>query len=142
MTWISIRILITLLFLVSQDLPAQNVIANVQVETKQLSKTTARSIFAMRVHQWPDGTPIKVFVFQDQNPTHNEFCKSILGMFPYQLRRIWDRQVFSGTGAAPVVVNSEQEMLNAVASTEGAIGYISLDSADTHEGIQMIKVDL
>ncbi|WP_284450915.1 type 2 periplasmic-binding domain-containing protein [Methylophaga thalassica] len=142
MTWISIRILITLLFLVSQDLPAQNVIANVQVETKQLSKTTARSIFAMRVHQWPDGTPIKVFVLQDQNPTHNEFCKSILGMFPYQLRRIWDRQVFSGTGAAPVVVNSEQEMLNAVASTEGAIGYISLDNADTHEGIQMIKVDL
>ena len=123
MTWISIRILITLLFLVSQDLPAQNVIA-------------------MRVHQWPDGTPIKVFVLQDQNPTHNEFCKSILGMFPYQLRRIWDRQVFSGTGAAPVVVNSEQEMLNAVASTEGAIGYISLDNADTHEGIQMIKVDL
>ena len=142
MTWISIRVLITLLFLVSQDLPAQNVIANVQVETKQLSKTTARSIFAMRVHQWPDGTPIKVFVLQDQNPTHNEFCKSILGMFPYQLRRIWDRQVFSGTGAAPVVVNSEQEMLNAVASTEGAIGYISLDNADTHEGIQMIKVDL
>lgn len=142
MTWISIRILITLLFLVSQDLPAQNVIANVQVETKQLSKTTARSIFAMRVHQWPDGKPIKVFVLQDQNPTHNEFCKSILGMFPYQLRRIWDRQVFSGTGAAPVVVNSEQEMLNAVASTEGAIGYISLDNADTHEGIQMIKVDL
>ncbi|HIC47998.1 MAG TPA: hypothetical protein EYM37_07610 [Methylophaga aminisulfidivorans] len=142
MTWISIRILITLLFLVSQDLPAQNVIANVQVETKQLSKTTARSIFAMRVHQWSDGTPIKVFVLQDQNPTHNEFCKSILGMFPYQLRRIWDRQVFSGTGAAPVVVNSEQEMLNAVASTEGAIGYISLDNADTHEGIQMIKVDL
>lgn len=142
MTWISIRILITLLFLVSQDLPAQNVIANVQVETKQLSKTTARSIFAMRVHQWPDGTPIKVFVLQDQNPTHNEFCKSILGMFPYQLRRIWDRQVFSGTGSAPVVVNSEQEMLNAVASTEGAIGYISLDNADTHEGIQMIKVDL
>lgn len=142
MTWISIRILITLLFLVSQDLPAQNVIANVQVETKQLSKTTARSIFAMRVHQWPDGTPIKVFVLQDQNPTHNEFCKSILGMFPYQLRRIWDRQVFSGTGSAPVVVKSEQEMLNAVASTEGAIGYISLDNADTHEGIQMIKVDL
>lgn len=142
MSWISIRILITLLFLVSQDIPAQNVIANVQVETKQLSKTTARSIFAMRVHQWPDGTPIKVFVLQDQNPTHNEFCKSILGMFPYQLRRIWDRQVFSGTGAAPVVVNSEQEMLNAVASTEGAIGYISLDNADTHEGIQMIKVDL
>ncbi|EGL54960.1 MULTISPECIES: hypothetical protein [Methylophaga] len=142
MTWISIRILITLLFLVSQDLPAQNVIANVQVETKQLSKTNARSIFAMRVHQWSDGTPIKVFVLQDQNPTHNEFCKSILGMFPYQLRRIWDRQVFSGTGAAPVVVNSEQEMLNAVASTEGAIGYISLDNADTHEGIQMIKVDL
>ena len=142
MTWISIRVLITLLLLVSQDLPAQTLIANEQVEIKQLSKTTARSIFAMRVHEWPNGTPITVYVLQDQDPTHNQFCKSVLGMFPYQLRRIWDRQVFSGTGIAPIVVNSEQEILDAVANTKGAIGYISKDDADTHKRIQIIKVDL
>lgn len=142
MTWISIRILITLLLLVSQDLPAQNVIANSQVETKQLSKTSARSIFAMRVHEWPDGTPITVYVLQDQHPTHSQFCKSVLGMFPYQLRRIWDRQVFSGTGTAPIVVNSEQEMLNAIATTKGAIGYISNSDADTVKQVHTIKVEL
>ncbi|SFK72326.1 hypothetical protein [Methylophaga sulfidovorans] len=142
MTWIGIRILITLLLLVSQNLPAQNIIANAQVETTQLSKTSARAIFAMRAQEWPNGTPIKVFVLEDQNPIHSQFCKTILGMFPYQLRRIWDRQVFSGTGAAPEVVKSEQEMLDAVANTAGAIGYTDKEISHTNKRIKTIKVDL
>jgi hypothetical protein len=48
-----------------------------------------------------------------------------LQLFPYQLRRAWDRQLFSGTGQAPTVVADEQEMLRRVAATPGAIGYAS-----------------
>jgi hypothetical protein len=46
-------------------------------------------------------------------------------MFPYQLRRVWDRQLFSGTGQAPSVVTSQDEMLRRVAATPGAIGYVA-----------------
>jgi len=83
-----------------------------------------RSIFAMRTPHWPNGLPIQVFVLDDQAPIHISFCKHLLGMFPYQLRRVWDRQVFSGTGIAPITVKTEQEMINRVATTQGAIGYI------------------
>ena len=37
----------------------------------------------------------------------------------------WDRLVFSGTGQAPDTVTSTEEMLARVASTPGAIGYLS-----------------
>jgi len=92
--------------------------------TEELSRNKLRSIFAMRTHQWSDGTPLHVFVLVDNASTHISFCKQVLGMFPYQLRRIWDRQVFSGTGTAPIMVNSEQEMLEKVARTKGGIGYV------------------
>lgn len=103
---------------------AQTLIVNPQVSDTQLTRNSARAIFAMRTPQWSDGTPVHVFVLADNHPIHSEFTKQVLGMFPYQLRRIWDRQVFSGTGIAPITVESEQEMLDRVAETKGAIGYI------------------
>ena len=90
----------------------------------ELSRNSLRAIFAMRQTEWPNGSAVQVFVLEDKNSTHIAFCKDILGMFPYQLRRVWDRQVFSGTGTAPIIVKTQQEMLIRVAETQGAIGYM------------------
>lgn len=103
---------------------AQVLIVNSANIDTELSLNSVRSIFAMRTHQWSDGTPIKVFVLEDNNDSHTAFCKEILKVFPYQLRRIWDKQIFSGTGTAPVTVKSIQEMRERVANTIGAIGYL------------------
>ena len=48
-------------------------------------------------------------------------------MFPYQLRNVWDRLVFSGAGQSPHVVNTLEEMYEQVSSTPGAIGYTTQD---------------
>ncbi|MCB2427930.1 substrate-binding domain-containing protein [Methylophaga pinxianii] len=114
----------------SPVLKAEVVIVNPKLVDLELSQTTLRAIFAMRIPQWPDGTPINVFVLDDQDPLHIHFCKSLLGMLPYQLRRIWDQQAFSGTGVKPNLVNSETEMRQRVATTPGAIGYISNSKID------------
>lgn len=45
-------------------------------------------------------------------------------MFPYQLNRIWHKLTYSGLGIAPTVVQSEQELVNAIINTPGSIGYI------------------
>lgn len=96
----------------------------------ELSRNSLRAIFAMRQTEWPNGSAVQVFVLEDKNNTHIAFCKDILGMFPYQLRRVWDRQVFSGTGTAPTIVKTQQEMLIRVAETEGAIGYMMTNDKD------------
>tara|TARA_R110002049_G_scaffold269759_1_gene446679 strand:- start:3995 stop:4282 length:288 start_codon:yes stop_codon:yes gene_type:complete len=85
----------------------------------------------MRTTEWPDGSAVQVFVLEDKNNIHIAFCKEILGMFPYQLRRVWDRQVFSGTGTAPTTVKTEEEMRARVAETQGAIGYITANDMDS-----------
>ncbi|MBN2701154.1 MAG: hypothetical protein JXR29_06865 [Methylothermaceae bacterium] len=85
----------------------------------------------MRRRTWPDDTPIKVFVLPDNHPLHRAFCKKVLRIYPHQLRRIWDRNVFSGTGQAPIEVDSVEEMRKQIASMDGAIGYLGGEGLDT-----------
>ena len=94
-------------------------IAHSQVNVTQLSRNEARLLITLRVGTWPDSTPLRVFVLPDNNPLHQEFARSILGVYAYQLRRAWDRQLFSGTGQAPEVVDTETEMLERVGTTPG-----------------------
>lgn len=87
-------------------------------------RRSLRSIFSLRTRSWPDGTPVRVFVFEDQDPRHAAFCKSILGTYPYILRRSWDRNLFAGTGLVPETVRDAEDMLHKVSHTPGGIGYL------------------
>jgi ABC-type phosphate transport system substrate-binding protein len=115
------------------------VITNPSVKEKTLSKSSLRAIFGMRLHTWPDGTAVRVFVMPDDTPLHGAFSKEKLNTFPYQLRSAWDRLVFSGTGQAPDTVSSSEEMLARVASTPGAIGYLPKSKIDGRVNVLQIK---
>ena len=109
------------------------------VNADRLPRNLLRSIFGMRLRTWQDGPPIRVFVLPDDAPVHSVFTKQQLNIFPYQLRAAWDRLTFTGTGQAPITVQSEDEMYALVASTPGAIGYLSETRIDEH--VRVIHVD-
>jgi ABC-type phosphate transport system substrate-binding protein len=115
------------------------IIANPSVSEKTLSKSSLRAIFGMRLHNWPDGAAVRVFVMPDDAPLHAAFSKEKLNVFPYQLRSAWDRLVFSGTGQAPDTVSSPEEMLARVAGTPGAIGYLTKSKTDGRVNVLQIK---
>lgn len=118
---------------------ALEVVSNPSVKTDSLSLSSLRAIFSMRMTQWPDSTPIRVFVLGDKNPIHSEFSKTVLGVFPHQLRRAWNRQIYSGTGQAPIKVDSEAEMHLKIESTPGAIGYLPEDQIN--EQVRSIEIE-
>ncbi|WP_174842488.1 hypothetical protein [Steroidobacter cummioxidans] len=103
---------------------AVEVIVSPSLAKVTLDRNLLRAVFTMRVREWPDGTPIRVFVLPDDNPLSDRFYRERLGMYSYVLRRAWDRMVFTGTGFAPTVVRSEAEMVERVRSTPGAIGFV------------------
>ncbi|MEO6823505.1 MAG: hypothetical protein ABI167_02040 [Nitrosospira sp.] len=115
------------------------IVTNPSVSEKTLSKSSLRAIFGMRLHTWPDGTAVRVYVMPDNAPLHAAFSKEKLNVFPYQLRSTWDRLVFSGTGQAPDTVTSPEEMLARIASTPGAIGYLSKFMIDGRVNVLEIK---
>lgn len=93
----------------------------------------------MRQVKWPNGVPITIFVLSSNNITHQKFCKETLRLFPYQLDRIWNKLTFSGMGIAPTRVNSKEELIKAVKSTTGAIGYI--ESINEVSDVNVLKID-
>lgn len=114
------------------------IVINPSVSERALSANALRSIFSMHKKTWADGTKIRVFVLPDDDALHQNIAKEKLNVFPYQLRATWDRLVFSGTGQAPIQVNSNEEMLAKIANTPGAIGY--LWKADIDENVHVLEI--
>jgi hypothetical protein len=107
----------------NQAATALDIISHPDMAATELTRSEAVLFFTRRLGNWVDGQQVKVFVLADDDPLHQAFAKKILGLFPYQLRRTWDRQLFSGTGQAPIQVANEAEMIRRVATTPGALGY-------------------
>lgn len=114
--------LLGLLFWVSLT-HGQELVAHADVPVAALTRNEARLYLTMRVRNWPDGRAVQVFVLPDNHPLHVQFVTDVLELYPYQLRRVWDRQLFSGTGQAPITVIDPADLLRRVATTPGAIGY-------------------
>lgn len=105
---------------------AARAVVNVQIPDDEIEdRTDLRAVFTLRKRQWRSGQPIKVYVLPDQDPVHEDFVKGKLHLFPYQLRQIWNRLVFSGTGVAPVQLENQAQILEAVAEDPYAIGYVN-----------------
>jgi len=136
---VSPKYLAILLLLNVSIIHAQHLAVHKSNKLQSLSISTVRAIFSMRLQKWPDGTPIKVFVLQGSAPGHKQFCKRILGIFPYQLQQAWDRLVFSGKAPAPVFLNSEEDMRKRIAQTPGSIGYLTKEQFD--ESVRMLPVE-
>ena len=133
-------LLACLLFLISEVQASEHyqIVAHPKVHEDVISVNVLRAIFSMRMRTWSNGNLIKVFVLPDNNQLHHDFSKEKLNLFPYQLRSAWDRLVFSGTGQAPIFVDSHDEMLARVASTPGAIGY--LKTTYISDGINVLHI--
>ncbi|QGX60239.1 hypothetical protein [Alteromonas mediterranea] len=101
-----------------------NVMVNESVMVAELNRSELRQIFTGQRQYWSDGTKITVFVLQDRDELHKQFCRDILQMFPYQLSRLWDQITYSGQGVTPVRVTSYQALIDALENTTGAIGYV------------------
>ena len=125
--------------LFSLSVGAVEIIANKGVATGNLSVANARAILGMRQVKWSDGSLIRVFVLPDNHPLHVALCKERLNLFPYQLRQSWDRLVYSGMAQAPVEVASESELIAKVATTPGAIGYVS--RVQNNEKVRVLYVE-
>ena len=104
-----------------------------------ISRNGLSAIFKMRLRHWQDGSPVTVFVLDDDNPLHKLFCKQILNVFPHQMRRSWNKLVFSGTGQAPVLVANKEEMIKKISMTPGAVGYI--DGQDLTDTIKVLEIE-
>lgn len=115
------------------------IIVHRSVPAEAVDKATISAIFGMRIKTWQDKTPVKVFVLKSDSETHASFCRDFLGLYPYQLERYWDREVFSGLGMRPTVVATPEEMLQKIRSVPGAIGYVDSQLARGQREVKVLR---
>jgi hypothetical protein len=105
---------------------AQDVIlvANKGVSISQITPTQVRELFTGVHSRFSDGSRA-VPVTLKGGPAHEVFLKNYVGENPDEFRVRWRKAVFTGQGAMLKELRSESALLDYVAATHGAIGYVS-----------------
>ena len=105
---------------------AQDVVlvANKSVQISEISAADLRAIFVGAKTRFADGSHA-VPVILKGGAVHEVFLKKHIGQDPETFRAQWRKEVFTGEGAMPKICDSEAALLEYVAATPGAVGYVS-----------------
>lgn len=104
------------------------IIANPQVPDTTLSPGELEKIFLGKSTKWSDGKKIR-FVNLKGGDVHETFTKEYTGKTAIQYTNYWRKRVFTGKGRMPTTFGTEEKLLDYVAQTPGAIGYVSKQTA-------------
>lgn len=105
---------------------------NADSTVDSISAQQLKRIFSLRQLSWENQERIQIFLPENPTSEYTDFVKQSIGLFPYQLRRHWDRATFSGKSTAPLLFSSDRELVQAIAATPGAIGFVP-DNVDVSE---------
>ena len=117
-----------LLFLVgSKAVQAQDVvvIVNSGVAVSTISSGDMKAIYKGEKTSWSDGSTIVALAQKKTQPATKLFLENKAGMSLVEYNKHWQQAVFTGAGTPPREFASDAEIVQAVASTPGAIGYVS-----------------
>jgi len=104
------------------------VIVHPSVSVDFLTTDQVVQLYLGRTGQLPDGTGVQPLDLGEGSAPRAEFIRKVLGKSEQQLRSYWSRLIFTGKAQPPRRMNNTAEVLRAVATTPGYIGYV--DSGD------------
>jgi len=105
------------------------VIANEQGVPEELDMNKVKKLFRGEQQRWQEGEKVKIALMKDAHPTGNHTASKLYDMSGNELKKYWLSLVFQGTTSAPEFFNSEENLVNYVKTTSGAIGIVSVDAA-------------
>ncbi len=113
------------------------IIANPGVTADSLSREAISDIYQGHKGKWENGRTIRVVMLK-KGATHERFSEEVVGLSTANLKKLWKKVIFSGSGTPPKILRSEDKCVEYIAATDGAIGYIS--TATNHEGVKVIEI--
>ena len=121
-------------------LPAQsqiNVIAHGSVPVDTLDKKELLQLFSGTKEYWKDGNPVVIMDLSINGRIRDSFY-AFLGKPSSRMRSIWLKRKLTGEGELPQSIDSEEELIEKVASTEGAIGFVSTEIALNQNQVKVL----
>ena len=100
------------------------IIINPGVQVFELKDKDIRDIYTGVKKMWDTGEKVSIAILEDSE-LHKQFLKEFVNKTPIQFRNFWREKVFTGEGENPKSFKTEASLIDFVANTRGAIGYIS-----------------
>jgi ABC-type phosphate transport system substrate-binding protein len=113
------------------------VIANPSVKAADVAKSDLRDVFSGSATNLKDGSHVTPVLLKE-GPTNDAFLAAYIGKADGAFRAGWRSLVFSGQASMPKTIDSDAAMVDYVAHTPGAIGYVS--SSAPHDGVKVLAV--
>ncbi len=120
-------VIVTLLFLFSwpeASFSQVAVIAHKSVPVDTIKKSELLDFYTGDIKKWHDEQPVVILDLKPRGDTKKAFYK-FLGKSPSRMKSIWLKMMLSGEGDPPLSMRSEDELLQKVISTPGAVGFVS-----------------
>lgn len=100
-------------------------VCNKSVPVESLDKKQVRAIFLGKEIEWENKDKIVITILKIKK-LHKIFLDKYVGMTPSKYRTYWKQMVFTGKrSSTPEVLETEEQLIEYVAKTDGAIGYVS-----------------
>jgi ABC-type phosphate transport system substrate-binding protein len=115
------------------------VIANRDVPEDTLSIKEIQEIFLGKRVQWRDNSRIRFTTVGDAE-VHRMFLKQYVNLSESDWKIYWKRMVFTGRGMPPETIATEAELIDFVAKTKGAVGYLSSEGIPKKPEKDRIKI--
>ena len=100
------------------------VIVNPQSGVDQLTRSQVINIFLGNHREFPNGLRARPFDLPTGNPDKELFYRGLVNRDLNQMAAYWSRLVFAGSTSPPVQAGDTQEVIQAVATSRNAIGYV------------------
>ncbi len=113
------------------------VIANSRITVDTISADEIKRIFLEENSSLRDGTHVEPVIEKD-GPVHEAFLREYVGRTDEDLQTYYRALVFTGRGSMPKELGSDAEVVAYVATTRGAIGYVS--TSEIAEGVKTLIV--
>ena len=112
------------------------VIANPSIKSAEVSKSDLKDVFTGAGSNLEGSRAVPVLL--KAGSANDEFLAAYIGKSDAGFRASWRSLVFSGQGSMPKSVDTDAAMVEYVAHTPGAVGYIA--KASPHEGVKVLAV--
>ncbi len=88
-----------------------------------ITKAQLLDLYTGDIKEWDNGEPIILIDLKPKTDIKLMFY-DFLGKSASRMKSIWMRNMLTGEGKPPEAMGSQEDLLQKVASTPGAIGYI------------------
>lgn len=113
------------------------VIANKGVTSSSLSKDQLQRIYLGKLSRWENGDKVNFCLIKSD--LMENFCQQYLGQSAMNYLKHWKKLVFTGKGSMPPFYEKDEDVIQFVAETKGAMGFVSA-GANT-DSVKVISID-